>query len=120
MRLNDRLIGFTALACAGVGLALLLVGLQTETYATARIAQLTDDWNGKKVSVSGIVDWAKPAKSAWMFGLDDGAKITGIAFKPGADELRLLRGGRRVRVQGTLQKYQDQLELTLDRVEALD
>ncbi|MBS3062518.1 MAG: OB-fold nucleic acid binding domain-containing protein [Candidatus Diapherotrites archaeon] len=120
MELSDQLIGFAAAGCAVIGLGLLFYGLQAAEPLPLRIAEIDETLAGKKVALQGTVEWTRQAKTALLAGLKDGEEITVVAFKPGEGELRLLRKGGTVKVIGRIQEYRGELEVVIERVEALD
>lgn len=115
--IKEQTIARIALAIAVIGTIGLLAFEQAMAGQQTEIKQINDSHLGKKVTVKGIVEWKKQTKSALMFEINDGNKITGILLGNTIEtEQQKIMPKAFLAVQGTIQKNNQKLELIVEKV----
>ncbi len=75
---------------------------------------------GSTVSVNARIDWFKKTNSAFLFGLNDGNKISAVIFLPKPGAISFLKKGALVGVVGKVSLFNEKLELIVEKVDLID
>jgi len=75
---------------------------------------------GKKVMVSGRIEWSSSKEKFVLFELNDGNKIDVVFFNPTDEEKKFLKSRAFVEVLGEVRLYKNKLEIVAEKVKQID
>ncbi|MCX8158301.1 MAG: OB-fold nucleic acid binding domain-containing protein [Candidatus Diapherotrites archaeon] len=81
-----------------------------------RISDINKNFIDKKISVKGIVSWAKLSKGILFFELQDKGNIYCLIFYPTVDEISLVKKGNSLKIKGVVKEYKGNLEIIVEEV----
>jgi len=113
---ENRTIVLICLLISLIGLVLMLIANFLQEYQVKDISQISEKDEGKKVLVEGKIVSVYNAKSVLIGNLcSENNSCIKIAFMPDFNERFFVEKGKRMKIIGKVQLYEDELEIVAER-----
>lgn len=114
--LSETHLGVFSLACAALGLAILIFLNSALEPREVSVAEISKELVGERVKVRARVTWGLERDNFVVFTLGERAKIKAIKFNPTKIERNLVRERSFVWVVGKVELYRNELEIVADGI----
>lgn len=120
MQITDFTIRKTAFFISLAGIALLIVFSMVFSPKETTVKSISEESIEKGVIVKGIVQKVFFTKNTLLFEIADPEKIRAVKFSPTKKELETIKENNFVELEGTVKKYNGELEIVAKNVKKID
>lgn len=108
-----------------IGLAVGIVGLIALAFLlpeikSTQIEKIGEENIGEKVKLVGIIKNLNINSGNAFFRLENNSKINSVYFKPGIEQLSILRENQLIEVIGKVSFYKGKLQIIIEKVKRID